>query len=552
VIEYKTKTALVIDDYPNMRSAFRTALAAFGLTKVDMAATAAEALGRVKNTRYDIIISDYNLGESRDGQQLLEEMRHLGLIGLETVYLMVTAESLYEKVVAAAELAPDDYLIKPFNADIMRSRLDGILAKKEAFAQTYRNFDRGEMEAALAGCDELMKTQPKYLVDAMRFKGEVLVAMGRFEEASELYNEIVRLRAVPWARLGLARTLHLRNKSGEAERMLEDLVIQYPELIPGHDLLADVQIAQDKYQQAQVSLQRGVSTSGKSILRQRRLGEVAYHNGDLNTAESAFDATVQKGKYSIFLAPNDFANLSRVYIEQGETSDAMRVIQDNRKLLQESDEGKLVSSVMMGLAHSRNGNAAEAERHMKDALKMKQLGAAGKPELLLDMAEGCLKAGLADEAAALVGEVARNAHDSERLLAKAKSIYNDAGKAEVAQDVIKQATEHVVRLSKEGALLAQRGDLISATRQLFQAAKEAPRNPRVLMNAAWVAMRLVEQDPSQSHELAQVRLLLDDAAYLAPDHPRLGGLQTKLRSVEAALGIKSASPRKRTGQLNGR
>jgi hypothetical protein len=72
------------------------------------------------------------------------------------------------------------------------------------------------------------------------------------------------------------------------------------------------------------------------------------------------------------------------------------------------------------------------------------------------------------------------------------------------------------------------------------------------MNAAWVAMRLVEQDPSQSHELAQVRLLLDDAAYLAPDHPRLGGLQTKLRSVEAALGIKSASPRKRTGQLNGR
>jgi len=548
VIDYKTKTALVIDDYPNMRSAFRTSLAAFGLTKVDMAATAAEAIGRVKNTRHDIIISDYNLGDGRDGQQLLEEMRHLGLIGLETAYLMVTAESLYERVVAAAELAPDDYLIKPFNADLMRSRLDGILAKKEAFAQIYRDFERGEMEAVLVGCDELMKSQPKYLVDAMRFKGEVLIAMGRFDEASQLYNEVVRLRAVPWARLGLARTLHLRNKSAEAESMLNELVDKHPELVPAYDLLADVQIAQEKLQDAQATLQRGVETSAKSPARQRRLGEVAYLNGDLDTAESAFDATVQKGKYSVLLDVNDFANLSRVYLDQGDAAGAARVIQDNRKLLQESDDGKLVTSIMMGLVHTRNGNTAEAERHIKEALRLRDCGTQAKPELLLDMAEGCLKAGLADEAAELVGEVARNAHDSEQLLGKAKHIYSEVGKEEVAQDVIKQATEHVVRLSKEGALLAQRGDLVNATRQLFQAAKEAPRNPRVLMNASWVAMRLVEQDPDQSPYLAQVRVLLDDVGYLAPDHPRLGGLQTKLRAVEAALGIKGTPPRKTTGQ----
>jgi predicted Zn-dependent protease len=390
-----------------------------------------------------------------------------------------------------------------------------------------------------------MKTQPKYRVDAMRFKGEVLIAMGRFDEASALYDEVVRLRAVPWARLGLAKTMHLCNKSADAENLLTDLVGQYPELVPAYDLLADVQISQEKHQAAQNTLQRAVETSGKSTRRQRRLGEVAYFNGDLETAESAFDATVQKGKYSVFLAANDFANLSRVYIDQGDAAGASRVIQENRKLLNESDEGKLVSSVMLGLVQTRAGNTAEAERHMKEALRLKDLGTAGKPELLLDMAEGCLKAGLADEAAALVGEVARNAHDSEQLLGKAKRIYNDVGKAEEVQAVIKKATEHVVRLSKEGALLSQRGDLVNGTKQLFQAAKEAPRNPRVLMNAAWVAMRLVEQDPDQSQYLAQVRVLLDDAAHLAPDHPRLGGLQTKLRAVEATLGIKASPARKK-------
>ena len=546
MVDYKSKAALVIDDYPNMRSAFRSALAAFGLTKVDMAASASEAVNRVKNTHYDIIISDYNLGDSRDGQQMLEEMRHLGLIGIETTFLMVTAESLYERVVAAAELAPDDYLIKPFNADIMRSRLDAILAKKEAFAVVYRDFGRGDLEAALEGCDDLMASRPKYLIDAMRFKGEVLQAMGRFDEAGALYDEVVRLRAVPWARLGLARTLHLRSKAADAEAILEDLIEQYHELVPAYDLLADVQLAQDKVQDAQRTLQRGVATSAKSVNRQRRLGEVAYLNGDLGTAEAAFDATVRKGKHSVFLAANDFANLSRVHLDRGETDKAMNVILDNRKLLQESDDGRLVAAVVTGLAYSRAGNIAEAERQMKEALRLRQLGAKGKPELLLDMTESCLATGMNDAAAELLGEVAGNAHDSEHLLNKAKAIYAKAGQAEAAQAVIDKTTANVVRLSKQGALRTQRGDLAGAAKLLFGAAAEAPRNPRVLLNAAWVALRLMETDPGQSQYLNRVRILLDDVRHLAPDHPRLAGLQTKLRAVETALGVKSAPPRRRT------
>lgn len=536
LIDYKSKTALVLDDYPSMRSAFRTALAVFGLTKVDMAATAAEAIGRVKNTRYDIIISDYNLGDGRDGQQVLEEMRYLGLIGLETAFLMVTAESIYERVVAAAELAPDDYLIKPFNADIMRARLDSILAKKEAFAEVYRAFADGALEAALAGCDTLLAEQPRYAVDAMRMKGEILVAMGRFEEAGVLYDQVIKLRAVPWARLGLARTLHLRNKSADAENMLTELVGQYPELVAGYDLLADTQLAQNKAGEAQDTLQRGVATSAKSLRRQRRLGEVAYLNGDLDTAEQAFDSALRKGRHSIFLAANDFANLSRVHLDQGSPSDAIRVIQENRKQLQESSEGKLVAAVMTGLAQSRSGNDAEATRLMLEAARLREAGAEGRPELLLDMAEGCLKSGLEEEAAKLVSEVARNAHDSQLLIDKARKLYEEAGQADQADSVIRAATEHVTLLSKEGALLAQRGDLQGATRSLFKAAEEAPRNPRVLMNAAWVAMRLMEEDPGQSQHFSQTKLLLDDAAYLAPDHPRLGGLQTRLRALEARLG----------------
>lgn len=535
LIDYKTKTALVIDDYPSMRSAFKMALASFGLTKVDLAASGSEAVMRVRGTKYDVIISDYNLGEGRDGQQTLEEMRHRALIGLETAYLMVTAESIYERVVAAAELAPDDYLIKPFNGEIMRTRLNAILYKKEVFRSVYRNFTQGNLEQSLEGCDAILKTYPKFLVDALRFKGEVLIAMGNFEAAEMLYKQVISMRAVPWSRLGLAKALHLQRKDPAAEELLLDIANQHPELVASYDMLADVQQTQNKLKEAQYTLQRGVTVSAKSPRRQRRLGEVAYQNGDLRCAEGAFKSAIDKGRNSIFLVPNDFANLSRVHLEQGDAKNAAEVIVNNRKLLQESEEGRLVSAVALGRVSGQAGREQEARGYMEEALRIKQTGARCAPELALDMVQTCLQAGMEQEAAALLEEVASNAHDSATLLDKAKKIYQEAGKEEAVREILAKATRQVAQLSKDGALLLQRGDLKQGVTKLMQAAAAAPRNPRVLMNTAWAVLRLIEQQGNSGSLLEDAKRLLADAAYLLPEHPRLAGLQTMLRGVETTL-----------------
>lgn len=539
MIDYKTKKALVIDDYPSMRTAFKTALASFGMTKVDLAATGSEAVMRVKATDYDVIISDYNLGDGRDGQQVLEEMRHRGLIGLQTAFLMVTAESVYERVVAAAELAPDDYLIKPFNGEILHTRLDAILLKKAAFADIHRAFTRGDLDAALAGCDALMTSQPRYAVDAMRFKGEVLIAMGDFEGAEALYRRIMEMRAVPWSRLGLARALHLQRKEPAAEELLFDILAQHPEIVAGYDLLADVQLSQNKTRDAQTTLHRGVGISAKSTRRQRRLGEVAYQNEDLESAQTAFGAAIDKGRHSVFLTANDFANLARVHLDRDNPGAASELIVGNRKFLQESDVGKLVSAVVMGQVATRAGRGDEAERQMRAALELKQRGIQCEPDLVLEMAETCERAGMAEEAEALLAEVARNAHDSPRLLEKARRIYRDAGKEAEAERVIAAATESVARLSKEGALLIQRGDLAGGVARLSQAAREAPRNPRVLLNTVWAILRLIEEQGEDGAGLmTRARALLEDAGQLAPDHHRLGGLRTRLRRIESMLSAR--------------
>ncbi|MBK7425122.1 MAG: response regulator [Propionivibrio sp.] len=78
------------------------------------AGSSAEVLRQVKAYSFDIIFSDYQLEDGRDGQQLLEELRQKHLISLSTVFMVITAERAYHNVVSLAELAPDDYLIKPF------------------------------------------------------------------------------------------------------------------------------------------------------------------------------------------------------------------------------------------------------------------------------------------------------------------------------------------------------------------------------------------------------------------------------------------------------
>lgn len=124
---------LLVDRHASARNSMRIILSSLGITAVHNAGTSAEVLRQVKAYTFDIILSDYHLDDGRDGQQLLEELRHKNLISLSTVYMVVTAERADQNVVSVAELAPDDYLIKPFTADQFHSRLIKTIYKKHFF-----------------------------------------------------------------------------------------------------------------------------------------------------------------------------------------------------------------------------------------------------------------------------------------------------------------------------------------------------------------------------------------------------------------------------------
>ena len=537
-IDYSALRALVVEDYPGMRNALRLSLTNFGITRVQLAANAAEAIYQVKQKSYDFILCDFNLGEGRDGQQLLEELRHSHLISLETVFMMVTAESYYEKVVATAELAPDDYMIKPFSPEVLRSRLESVLFRKRAFRDVYRHFQAQELDAAIAGCDKLIQGKPKYLVDALRFKGELLVTLGRFEEAEALYQQVISMRAIPWARLGLSRALHLQNKDEAAEDVLRDVMEQAPEMVAAYDLLSDVCLARKDAPAAQVALEKGVAISARTVRRQQKLGEIAHTNGDLDTARTAFSNVLEKGRHSVFVTPGDFGNLCRVQMEQGDLQGAADTLKKNKSTLQASPEGQLVMAVTQGMVHVKSGKLKEAAKAVAEAIALRERGTRGDANLMLDMAGTCMASGRHDEADGIVGEVARNAHDSEVLLARARKIYDEAGRTDAGASVLAVATADVRKLNNEGVVLAQRGDFRAAVDKLLTACAEAPRNARIMMNAVWVILKYVDQAGMDETMIEAARRHLDEAERQAPGHARLAGLRLQLKDVESRFGIR--------------
>lgn len=116
---------LVVDDYKTMRKIMSNLLGQIGFTKVDTAEDGTTALQKLKKQKFGLVISDWNM-EPMTGLQLLEAVRSDPSIK-HMPFIMVTAESKTENVVAAKQAGVNNYIVKPFNAETLRKKIASVL-----------------------------------------------------------------------------------------------------------------------------------------------------------------------------------------------------------------------------------------------------------------------------------------------------------------------------------------------------------------------------------------------------------------------------------------
>jgi two-component system chemotaxis response regulator CheY len=121
-----TMPILVVDDYKTMVRIIRNLLKQLGFEDVDEASDGTEAFAKMKSRKYGLIISDWNM-EPMTGYELLKEVRSDPSLS-RTPFIMVTAESKTENVIAAKKAGVNNYIVKPFNAQTLKGKIDAVFS----------------------------------------------------------------------------------------------------------------------------------------------------------------------------------------------------------------------------------------------------------------------------------------------------------------------------------------------------------------------------------------------------------------------------------------
>lgn len=118
-----TANILIVDDYKTMLRVIRNLLKQIGFDNVDEATDGQMALGLIEKKKYDLIISDWNM-EPMTGLDLLKSVR---AANNNVPFIMVTAESKTENIIAAKGAGVNNYIVKPFSAETLKTKIASVM-----------------------------------------------------------------------------------------------------------------------------------------------------------------------------------------------------------------------------------------------------------------------------------------------------------------------------------------------------------------------------------------------------------------------------------------
>jgi len=530
--EIENKTFLVVDDFGDMRGMLRSMLTSIGVGEIDTAINGREAVEALEQKHYDIVLCDYNLGPGKNGQHVLEEARFRQLIGLDAVFVMITAENTREMVMGAVEYEPDSYLTKPFTKDLLKARLEKLVIKRQDLREVELAVSAREYEKAVRILDEKIAGRPKNLGELTKQKAEILYRAGEYEQASAVYEQILAVREMPWAKLGLGKIFYATGRLQEAVSMFEGLLQDNQRLTAAYDWLARTLRTQSRGVEAQDVLQRAVALSPKAILRQKALGELATINGDNKAAELALTQAVKLGHHSVYKAPENYANLARVKSRCGNGREGLKILDNMEKEFKGADKSSLHAAMVKGIIHKDLGDREEAEVWMRQASELYQgLGSHMAADLTLDMARSYGELGDQEKAQSMLKDAVRNNHSDPELLQKVEGLIGELSLNLDPKSFVSGIRKQIIKLNNRGVKMAKAGQLKEAVELFSEAVDAMPGNKVVSLNTARVMIMNMREQGASREQLGKVRELLERVRKADPNDPALRKVQAMYQDL---------------------
>ena len=317
--------ALVVDGNPTTRSVLAAQLRELGVAQVTACARIAEARQRLETTRFDIVLCEHDFPEGVGaGQQLLDDLRRHQLLPLTTVFVMITGEATYAKVAEAAESALDSYLVKPHNTASLAERLAHARRRKTVLREILEAVDEERFAEAAELCLQRFRARGEYWLYAARIGSELLLNLDRHDEARELFDAVLASKALPWAKLGVARAQIEGGEIVRAMRTLESLILEQPTYADAYDVMGRARLEQGDFDGAMEVYLRAVALTPESIARLQKAGMLAYYRGQVDEAAKALERAVGMGVGSKLFDWQSAVLLAFARFQQGDTRGLQR------------------------------------------------------------------------------------------------------------------------------------------------------------------------------------------------------------------------------------
>ena len=534
--DYSSLRVLIVDDFHNFRRALSKNMYDLGFRHIDTAGSGEEAISFFRKQRYDLILSDYNLGSGKNGQQLLEELRASHYIRSGDIFMLVSADTSRNVVMCSYDCEPDAFLTKPITGKVLEQRVKRLVARRVELADVYFNLEKNDIEKAVFLLNKHIHQQSRYAVDCQKLLGELYLKNKQFDRAEELYSKVLLIRELDWALVGLANVKMEQGETELALHSLERIVSANPSYLKAYDSLSKGYAITGDSENLQKVLEKAIEVSPMSTARQKNLAQTALHNGDVELAMKAYKRTIKYGANSHHDTPDNHLNFARSVTKifdnnvdkAKEFSREAAILLNNLEDKYDIDcQQKLQAKLINSQIHALDGNEKKSIELLSEAKVLMESVDEKNIDTDIEIVNALIANDKKLEANTMLAEMVEFYKDDQSALEKIDPLLNEP--------VSNRGKATIAKINKKGISAYQQKNYVVSIDFFTRAQKKFPRYIGLKLNLIQAMIGFMKDeevnDEYVDHCHSIFKVIERYISSTSPQFSRYKQLQTMLRQV---------------------
>lgn len=321
-MQFSNKQVLIVEDQRPFLLLLKGLMHSMGAFDVVTKSSAEQAVSLCKKHKFDIVICDLHLGaETKNGYELIEELRTRRLINPTSVFVLISADSARPVVLGSIERRPDDFLIKPFSQVQLKSRIVRAWQKRQFLHQAFSLIDQGEYNSAIDHIETLLEAPRHYKGHCEQLLVELYWRIAQPRKALDVLRNYIDGKPVLWAQIAIGRTYLLLNEHEKAISIAKKTLKRNRFNADAHDILAQAHHALEAGEKALDSIKEAIKLSPFSLPRHFKACEIGQVNDDLVLAANSSQAIWDLSKRTVHKKSLHWCGMIRSLLDVAESAD---------------------------------------------------------------------------------------------------------------------------------------------------------------------------------------------------------------------------------------